>query len=155
MRTYLVDDRGPGGEYAHFLRAHRERLPDIELQVFSNWEELERLIDAERPELVLLDMHFDDGPVEALCGDLDKLSESARFAGDRDRAEAQLRRVQGVFIVQALRDAGFAGPIVLFGTLPAPQSERLIERFGPLMIVEGLLFEGVRKALKWAREKLD
>lgn len=155
MRTYLVDDRGAGGEYAHFLAAHGDRLPGIELQVLTNWSQLVAQLEVLEPHLILLDMHFDEGPAEALCGDLETLSNSARFSGDRERAEAQLRRMQGVFIVQALREnAGYRGPIILFGTLPRPQSDRLLEKYAPLRIVEGLLFEGVRESLEWARAQL-
>lgn len=154
MRTYLVDDRGADGEYAHFLKAHGDRLPEVELHVLSNWTQLQEHLALQPPHLVLLDMHFDEGPAEALCGDLDTLSTSARFSGDRDRAEAQLRRLQGVFIAQALRETGYEGPIVLFGTLPRQQSDRMLEKYGPLRIVEGLIFEGVREALEWARAQL-
>jgi len=155
MNTILVDDRGPKGEYAYFLRAHRERLPPLELDVLTNWRDLEAQLAVQHPELVLLDMRFDDGRVEDFAGDLDALARSARFAGDRQRAEAQLRRVQGVFLLQALRQSRFQGPIILFGTLPEQQSTRLCQRLAPLIILEGLLFEGVREALSWAQQIIE
>lgn len=155
LLTYLVDDRGENGEYLHFLRAHGDRLQELELEVVTNWVELRDRMSMERPELILLDMQFDQGAVRDLCGDLNALASSARFGGDVQRAEAQLRRLQGVFILQALRGTGFRGPIVLFGTLPEAQAERLLSQYGPLRIVEGLLYEGVREALTWARACVD
>ena len=152
MRTFLIDDRGPAGEYAHFLKAHREQLPLLELRVFSSWAAVTGPLAESPPQLVLLDMHFDDGPIEDLCGDIEALAASERFGGDRARAEAQMRRHQGVFMVQALRDGDFAGPIILFGSLPKAQAERLLERYAPLKIVEGLIFEAVRESLTWARD---
>lgn len=152
MRTFLVDDRGSAGEYAHFLEAHREQLPALELKVFSSWLAVSGPLEESPPELVLLDMHFDDGPVEGLCGDIEALAASPRFGGDRARAEAQMRRHQGVFMVQALREGEFEGPIILFGSLPKAQKERLLERYAPLKIVEGLIFEAVRESLSWAKD---
>ncbi len=150
MLTYLVDDRGSRGEYAHFLQAHGERLPPLSLEVFCTWTDVAQRLQAQRPDLVLLDMHFDETAPEALCGDLDALASSARFGGDRVRAEAQLRRLQGVFILQALRRLPWHGPAVLFGSLPPQQAERLLDQHGPLRIVEGLIFDAVREALLWA-----
>ncbi len=155
MLTYLVDDRGESGEYVHFLRAHGDRLPEMQIEVLSSWGALVGRMAEERPDLVLLDMHFDQGEVAGLCGDLDALITSARFGNDRERAEAQLRRLQKIFILQTLRDNAFKGPVVLFGTLPQQQAERLLEQYGPLQIVAGLLYDGVRDALIWARSHVD
>ena len=153
MLTYLVDDRGGRGEYAHFLDAHSDRLPRLDLAVFSCWRQLEGALRESRPALVLLDMHFDEGEVEDLFGDVEKLAASARFAGDHARAEAQLRKLQGAFIVQGLRERSlFVGPIILFGSLPKQQAERMKAEFGPLSIVEGLIYDEVRQALLWATE---
>jgi len=104
------------------------------------------------PELLLLDMQFDEGEADTLCGDLESLAQSVRFGGDRERALAQLRRFQGVFLAQCARKLAFGGPIVLFGTLPSQQAERLVATQAPLRILEGLLFEPVREALLWASE---
>lgn len=152
MKTFLVDDRGIKGEYAHFLRAHQSRIPTLTLSVFDSWAAVKARLDEDGlPQLILLDMRFDDGPVENLAGDLHALANSTRFAGDASRAEVQLRRLQGVFLLQALREeAGYSGPVVLFGTLPRGQAQRLLKRYAPLKILEGLLFEGVREALEWA-----
>jgi CheY-like chemotaxis protein len=151
MRAVVVDDRGAQGEYAHFLKAHHNRLPPLTLDVYTSWRAFTASLAAATPDLILLDMRFDDGPVEHLAGDLDALTRSARFSGDRARAEAQLRGIQGVFILQALRDdRHLRAPVILFGTLPKVQSDRLLERYGPLRILDGLLFEGVREALTWA-----
>lgn len=63
------------------------------------------------PDLVYLDMRFDRTPIEALLGDLVALT--ARFNGDVARARAFQQDNQGLFILRALRDAGFRGPVIL------------------------------------------
>ena len=96
---------------------------------------------------------FDEGALNQLYGDVEKLAASARFAGDLCRAEAQIRKLQGAFIAQGLRTEGaILGPIVLFGSLPKQHAERMVTSFGPLQIVEGLIFDAVRSALLWAAE---
>ena len=69
------------------------------------------LIAEEQPDLVYLDMRFDRTPNEALLGDLVALT--ARFNGDVARARAFQQDNQGLFVLRALRDAGFHGPVIL------------------------------------------
>ena len=73
--------------------------------------EAQREIEAERPDLVYLDMRFDRTPIEALLGDVVQLT--SRFNGDAGRARRFTQDNQGLFILRALRDAGYRGPIVL------------------------------------------
>lgn len=65
----------------------------------------------DRPDVVYLDMRFDRTPLEELLGDLVALT--ARFNGDVARARAFLQDNQGLFILRALRDAGYGGPVIL------------------------------------------
>ncbi len=74
-------------------------------------EEACALARSERPDVVYLDMRFDRTPVEALLGDLVALT--ARFNGDVARARSFQQDNQGMFILRALRDAGFRGPVIL------------------------------------------
>ncbi len=69
------------------------------------------LLPSLRPDLVYLDMRFDRTPNEALLGDLVALT--ARFNGDVARARAFQQDNQGLFVLRALRDAGFLGPVIL------------------------------------------
>ncbi|MCA9715480.1 MAG: hypothetical protein H6713_20985 [Myxococcales bacterium] len=69
------------------------------------------LARSQRPDVVYLDMRFDRTPVEALLGDL--VSLTARFNGDVARARSFQQDNQGMFILRALRDAGFRGPVIL------------------------------------------
>lgn len=69
------------------------------------------LVRASPPDLVYLDMRFDRTPVEALLGDIVALT--ARFNGDVARARAFQQDNQGLFILRALRDAGYRGPVIL------------------------------------------
>lgn len=63
------------------------------------------------PDVVYLDMRFDRTPFEELLGDL--VAITARFNGDVARARAFLQDNQGLFILRALRDAGYRGPVIL------------------------------------------
>jgi len=64
-----------------------------------------------RPDVVYLDMRFDRTPLEELLGDM--VSATARFNGDVARARSFVQDNQGLFILRALRDAGYAGPVIL------------------------------------------
>lgn len=65
----------------------------------------------ERPDVVYLDMRFDRTPFEELLGDM--VAATARFNGDVGRARTFLQDNQGLFILRALRDAGYRGPVIL------------------------------------------
>ncbi len=69
------------------------------------------LVRADPPDLVYLDMRFDRTPPGDLLGDM--VSLTARFNGDAARARRFQQDNQGLFILRALREAGFAGPVIL------------------------------------------
>lgn len=69
------------------------------------------MLAEELPDLVFLDMRFDRTPVEELLGDMVQLT--GRFNGDIGRARRFQQDNQGLFILRALRDAGFRGPVIL------------------------------------------
>ncbi len=69
------------------------------------------LIREAKPDLVYLDMRFDRTPVEDLLGDM--VSLTGRFNGDVSRARRFQQDNQGLFILRALREAGFVGPVIL------------------------------------------
>ena len=70
-----------------------------------------RMVGEHVPDLVYLDMRFDRTPEEALLGNLVELA--ARFNGDVARARRFQQDNQGLFVLRALRDAGFRGPVIL------------------------------------------
>lgn len=70
-----------------------------------------QLIAEDQPDLVYLDMRFDRTPVEELLGDMVQLT--GRFNGDIGRARRFQQDNQGLFILRALRDAGFRRPVIL------------------------------------------
>ena len=70
-----------------------------------------QLIAQRRPDLVYLDMRFDRIPEEDLLGDIVQLT--ARFNGDVARARRFQQDNQGLFVLRAVRDAGFVGPVIL------------------------------------------
>jgi hypothetical protein len=63
------------------------------------------------PDLVYLDMRFDRTPEEELLGNMVELT--ARFNGDIARARRFQQDNQGLFILRALREGAFAGPVIL------------------------------------------
>lgn len=63
------------------------------------------------PDLVYLDMRFDRIPDEDLIGDFVQLT--GRFNGDVSRARRFQQDNQGLFILRALREAGFVMPVIL------------------------------------------
>ena len=69
------------------------------------------MIAAEEPDLVFLDMRFDRTPIEELLGDMVQLT--GRFNGDSGRARRFQQDNQGLFILRALRDAGFRRPVII------------------------------------------
>jgi CheY-like chemotaxis protein len=79
-------------------------------QAKSGGRACEMLLD-ELPDLVFLDMRFDRTPVEELLGDMVQLT--GRFNGDIGRARRFQQDNQGLFILRALRDAGFRRPVIL------------------------------------------
>jgi CheY-like chemotaxis protein len=70
-----------------------------------------RMLAHKRPDLVYLDMRFDRTPDEELLGSMVELT--ARFNGDVARARRFQQDNQGLFVLRALRDAGFGGPVIL------------------------------------------
>ena len=70
-----------------------------------------RMAAERRPDLVYLDMRFDRIPEEELLGDIVQLT--ARFNGDVARARRFQQDNQGLFVLRAVRDAGFTGAVIL------------------------------------------
>lgn len=64
-----------------------------------------------KPDLVYLDMRFDRTPEEDLLGNIVELA--GRFNGDVARARRFQEDNQGLFVLRALRDAEYTGPVIL------------------------------------------
>lgn len=60
---------------------------------------------------VFLDVRFDRVPDDALLGDWASVVD--RYAGDPDRARRHLVDQQGLYVLAALREAGYTGPVLL------------------------------------------
>lgn len=148
MRLYLVDDRGKTGEYADFLHAHAESLPSFELEVFTHWQTLFDAINEQPPAAVLADMRFDEIPTSELYGDIEALANSERFGGNVERAETQIRGMQGLLICRALREHGVRVPIILFASLAPQILKNITQTLAPITVIEGLILTDVRKALR-------
>ncbi|MDH5674748.1 MAG: hypothetical protein OEZ06_21650 [Myxococcales bacterium] len=90
------------------------------------------LLESEPIDLIYLDMRFDRLAPGELLGDLDALL--AR-SGNRKKALGTLANHQGLYILEALRDAGYGGlPVILaydFGAEPE-RFARLAERHARL-----------------------
>lgn len=70
-----------------------------------------RMVTARSPDLVYLDMRFDRIPDSELLGNMVELT--ARFNGDVGRARRFQQDNQGLFILRALRESVFSGPVIL------------------------------------------
>jgi CheY-like chemotaxis protein len=106
IKVLVVED---GDEYLTNLTTFVSR--GIRYTQAKSGEQACALLPVIAPDLVYLDMRFDRTPNEALLGDLVALT--ARFNGDVARARAFQQDNQGLFILRALRDAGFRGPVIL------------------------------------------
>jgi hypothetical protein len=99
-------------------------------------------------DAVILDMCFDRIPEGDLLGDLNEAAE--RFNGDRPRGLRFLQEHQGNYILAAIREGGFAGPIIVsydFDDEPRrwrhlseryPPLAYLPDNFGPRLVAEKL-----------------
>lgn len=83
----------------------------IEYRQARSGIEARRMLAEQRPDLVYLDMRFDRTPEEELLGSMVELT--ARFNGDVSRARRFQQDNQGLFVLRALREAGFVGPVIL------------------------------------------
>ncbi|MDC0715419.1 hypothetical protein [Nannocystis bainbridge] len=106
IKVLVVED---GDEYLTNLSTFVSR--GIRYTQAKSGEQACALLASLQPDLVYLDMRFDRTPIEALLGDLVALT--ARFNGDVARARAFQQDNQGLFVLRALRDAGFRGPVIL------------------------------------------
>lgn len=106
IKVLVVED---GDEYLTNLSTFVAR--GIRYTQAKSGEQACALLSSQQPDLVYLDMRFDRTPNEALLGDLVALT--ARFNGDVARARAFQQDNQGLFVLRALRDAGFRGPVIL------------------------------------------
>ncbi len=70
-----------------------------------------RMVAEQPTDLVYLDMRFDRIPEGELLGNMVELV--ARFNGDVARARRFQQDNQGLFVLRALRDAGWVGPVIL------------------------------------------
>ncbi len=154
MLIYLVDDRGARGEYANFIQAYSVLLPPIELCVFTHWEALYSAVESRRPDGLLADMRFDETPTDQLYGDIGALANTDQFCGNRARAEAQVRGMQGLMIVRALRERGVDVPAILFAPFPENVRARIIAQTPNLDIIEGLRFEAVKAVLEQWQQRV-
>ena len=148
MLIYIVDDRGIHGEYVEFLHAYSGRLPSFETEVFTHWQALYEAISRRQPDVVMADMRFDATPSDELYGDIDGLAQTSQFGGNRDRAEAQIRGMQGLLICRALREHQIRVPIILFASLPAQSVQNVQRMLQPIRVIEGLILNDVRDALR-------
>ena len=148
MRIYLIDDLGEDGEYAGFLHTYRTELPPFELSVYSDYPSLMQAINKQMPDAILSDMSFDTTPADRLYGDIGGLADSDAFCGNRASAEAHVRRMQGLLICRALREAGVGAPIVLFASLPPAVAQNVKETLAPFALIEGLILRDVKRYLE-------
>ena len=106
VQVLVVED---GDEYLTNLRMFVAE--GIEYRQAHSGAEACKLAHEQTPDVVYLDMRFDRTPLEWLLGDLVALS--SRFNGDTGRARRFQQDNQGLFILRALRDSGYLGPVIV------------------------------------------
>ena len=158
MRIYLVDDRGRDGEYMAFIHAYHSLLPEYTMEVFTHWQPLFDAIQHEPPDLILADMRFDLVTREQLYGDIEALANSEHFGGNTERAEAQVRGMQGLLVCRALRENCVQIPIILFASLAPNVEQNVVQKLAPIRIIKGLILEEILQAMRelvpgWMRGK--
>ena len=148
MRIYLIDDRGQNGEYMAFIHAYRAQMPEYRMDVFTHWQPMLAALQIETPDLILADMRFDLVTREQLYGDIDALANSDHFCGNYERAEAQVRGMQGLLISRALRERHFQTPIILFASLAENVKSNVMRQLAPIRIIEGLNLDEILQAMR-------
>jgi DNA-binding NarL/FixJ family response regulator len=106
IHVLVVED---GDEYITNLTAFVSE--GIEYRQAKSGARAVEMIAAAEPDVTFLDMRFDRTPVEELLGDMVQLT--GRFNGDIGRARRFQQDNQGLFILRALRDAGYRRPVIL------------------------------------------
>lgn len=106
IRVLVVED---GDEYITNLTTFVAE--GVDYVQARNGERACQLLRELDPDLVYLDMRFDRTPVEELLGDMVQLT--GRFNGDVSRARRFQQDNQGLFILRALREAGYHKPVIL------------------------------------------
>ena len=147
MLIYLIDDRGQDSEYQAFIHAYRAQLPAYSMKVFTHWNEMYQAISEQKPDLILADMRFDLIPSEQLYGDIQSLAQSDHFGGNVERAEIQVRGIQGLLICRALRDHHIDTPIILFASLTEAVTRNALNTLAPICIIKGLILDEIIQAL--------
>ena len=147
MIIYLIDDRGPKGEYANFLQAYAGELPALELKVFTHWQALIDAIAERSPDGIFADMRLDETPREELYGDIEALANTDQFCGNIARAESQIRGMQGLLILRALRERHIMVQAILFAPFAENVRRRITAQTPNLTIIDGLRLEPIRETL--------
>lgn len=106
IRVLVVED---GDEYLTNLTTFVAE--GITYQQAKSGHQACEMANATDPDVVYLDMRFDRVPDEDLIGDLVQLT--GRFNGDVARARRFQQDNQGMFILRALREAGYRKPVIL------------------------------------------
>ena len=147
MLIYLIDDRGQDSEYKAFIHAYRAQFPAYTMEVFTHWNEMYNAIERQKPDLFLSDMRFDLIHPEQLYGDIQGLAQSDHFGGNIERAETQVRGLQGLLICRALRDHHINTPIILFASLAENVANNAIRTLAPICIIKGLILDEILQAM--------
>ena len=99
------------------------------------------------PDLIILDMRFDEITRDQLYGDIEALANTEHFCGNTERAEAQVRGMQGLLISRAIREHNIQVPIILFASLAPNVEKHVMETLRPISIIKGLILDEIIKAI--------
>ena len=102
MRILVVED---GYEYLELLQRFVGADDEFTFRRVQNGANAIQSLDEGQWNGLLLDLCFDRIPEDELLGDVDALAE--QFNGRREESLQYLIRNQGIFILAAIREAGF------------------------------------------------
>lgn len=105
MKVLVIED---GSEYTETLSRF---LPEHAWERAGSGPEGITRLQSETFDAVFLDMRFDRVPLDRLIGDLEATAD--RFNGDPVQARQFLEDHQGLFVLDALREAGLRSPVLL------------------------------------------
>ena len=132
MNILVIED---GFEYSELLKRFLGDDTAFEFHRVQNGEAAIQALATGHWESIVLDLCFDRIPVEELLGDLDVVAE--QFNGRHAEGLQYIIRNQGIFILSAIRDAGFNVPVLMSHdySREANRWRRLVNRYGPLQYV--------------------
>jgi CheY-like chemotaxis protein len=139
-RLLVIED---GDEYQRFA----EGLLSEAFSIEAVHDAQAALRHAPNADCFLVDLRFDRTEPASLVGDLDEIAQSL-FGGDRARGLRHQKDEQGIYILRALRQAGYTQRAVFVHDFAARRLDHLRARYGDVDAVESFDARALRERLE-------